>query len=255
MGREWMRGMGENGENGYFQKALAAFTHDVASGGAIRHLADLGYTAREIKERLAFPAPYERVRETMREHLLDQKVLLEEEPGCGKEREQAEYVLEHDQYGRTSFRKVIRPDRTVRSTGSPGDVRAAGSVGTAGDARAAGRAGVAGTVHWEESCFDGGGAEEFAAFLKERCGENGQENAYVSCDFGLWCYRDPEDFEKMLDLLEERQRGYILGVFWVRKRVYHRLDGRMQKIVARLYGEDVYHGNCYFLKTAEKIRF
>ena len=74
-------------------------------------------------------------------------------------------------------------------------------------------------------------------------------------DFGLWCYRDPEDFEKMLDLLEERQRGYILGVFWVRKRVYHRLDGRMQKIVARLYGEDVYHGNCYFLKTAEKIRF
>lgn len=40
----------------YFQTALANFTFDVASGGAIRHLADLDYTAAQIMKRLDFPA-------------------------------------------------------------------------------------------------------------------------------------------------------------------------------------------------------
>ena len=31
-------------ENRYFQKALSDFTYDAASGGAIRHLTDTGYT-------------------------------------------------------------------------------------------------------------------------------------------------------------------------------------------------------------------
>ena len=32
----------------YLKKALSDFTFDVASGGAIRHLADRGYTVQEI---------------------------------------------------------------------------------------------------------------------------------------------------------------------------------------------------------------
>lgn len=248
-------------ENGYFRKALSAFTHDVASGGAIRHLTDLGYTARQIKEQLAFPTPYERVRETMREHLLDEKILLEEEPGCGRGREQAEYVLEHDQYGRTSFRKVIRSGSACEDVrGDEGVRRAegtrdAGGIGSPGNMRTVGSTGVGGTVRWREIHLNGKDAAELSSFLEERCRADGEEGAYVSCDLGLLCKRDPAGFEQVLSLLEEGQREYVQSVFWVRKRVYHRLDERMRKIVVRLYGADAYHGACYFVKEGEKVLF
>lgn len=253
-------------ENGYFRKALSAFTHDVASGGAIRHLTDLGYTARQIKEQLAFPTPYERVRETMREHLLDKKVLLEEEPGCGRGREQAEYVLEHDQYGRTSFRKVIRSGgagedvRGDRSVQRPMGIRGSektgdgGGIGSPENLRTAGSR-IDGTIRWRETRLGGMDPAELAAFLEERCRADGEEGAYVSCDLGLLCKRDPAGFEQVLSLLEEGQREYVQSVFWVRKRVYHRLDERMRKIVVRLYGADAYHGACYFVKEGEKVLF
>lgn len=247
------------GEDRYFQKALSAFTHDVASGGAIRHLTDLGYTARQIKEQLAFPTPYERVRETMREHLLDKGILLEEEPGCGRVREQAEYVLEHDQYGRTSFRKVIREDvseaRGIRRAGAAKDGGEICRAGNAVGACSAGSTGGDGTVRWTERDLRGEDAAAFAVFLEERCRADGREGAYVSCDLGLLCKRDPAGYEQVLSLLEEGQREYVLSVFWVRKRVYHRLDARMQTIVVRLYRADAYHGACCFLKTGEKVLF
>ena len=52
-------------EHSYFQKALADFTQEAASGGAIRHLADMGYTVKQIMERLDFPTPYERVQKAV----------------------------------------------------------------------------------------------------------------------------------------------------------------------------------------------
>jgi len=51
-----------------FSKILANFTHDVASGDAIRHLADKGHTVKEITEALDFPTPKERVQKTVWEH-------------------------------------------------------------------------------------------------------------------------------------------------------------------------------------------
>ena len=69
------------GENRYFQKALADFVHEAAYGGAVRHLADRGYTAKQITDRLDFPAPYEKVRQAVWEHLADTGVILLEEPG------------------------------------------------------------------------------------------------------------------------------------------------------------------------------
>jgi hypothetical protein len=50
-------------EKDVFREALNNFTFDVASGGAIAHLADSGFMPREIQKRLDFPTPYERVRE------------------------------------------------------------------------------------------------------------------------------------------------------------------------------------------------
>ena len=113
-------------ENSYFQKALADFTQEAASGGAIRHLADLGYTAEEIQRELAFPTPIPRIRRVVWEHLLDTGVVLREVPGTGAVREKVAYVREYDQYGKPSFRRVAASDQHVgNSTGQAG-----GGMGT-----------------------------------------------------------------------------------------------------------------------------
>lgn len=94
-------------EQTYFQRALSDFVYDVASGGAIRHLADLGYTVKQIQEKLAFPTPYERIRNTVWKHLLDTGVIFRENPAGAEEK--VEYVREYNQYGKASFRRVTMP--------------------------------------------------------------------------------------------------------------------------------------------------
>lgn len=64
----------------YFQEALGDFVHDAASGGAIRHLLDLGYTTDAIMQRLEFPTPRERVEKTVYRYLIEKGVLMEELP-------------------------------------------------------------------------------------------------------------------------------------------------------------------------------
>ena len=85
-------------ENSYFQKALADFTQEAASGGAIRHLADLGYTVEEIRKELAFPTSLSRIRRMVWERLLDTGVILREAPGTGAVREKVAYDREYDKY-------------------------------------------------------------------------------------------------------------------------------------------------------------
>lgn len=67
-------------QTNYFQEALGDFIHDAASGGAIRHLLDLGYTTDQIMEKLDFPTPRARVEKTVYRYLTEQKILLEELP-------------------------------------------------------------------------------------------------------------------------------------------------------------------------------
>lgn len=93
-------------EQTYFQKALSDFVYDMASGGAICHLADLGYTVRQIQEKLDFPTPYERIQKTVWKHLMDTGVIFPEGAEQGKTREKVDYVREYDSYGRASFRRV-----------------------------------------------------------------------------------------------------------------------------------------------------
>ena len=102
-------------EGKYFQKALADFTHQVASGGAIRHLTDLGYTVKQIMDRLDYPTSFERVQMGVWERLIESGVVLLEEPGRqhiegitnedGKRMKKAVYVQDYDQYGKIIFRR------------------------------------------------------------------------------------------------------------------------------------------------------
>ena len=70
----------EGGRPRYFEEALSDFTHDVASGRAIRHLADLGYTTEQIMARLDYPTQRSRVEQTIYRHLKERGVIREDVP-------------------------------------------------------------------------------------------------------------------------------------------------------------------------------
>lgn len=64
----------------YFQEALSDFIYDAASGRAIRHLADAGYTSAQISRHLAYPVPIEKIRKTVTRHLSETGILLSDLP-------------------------------------------------------------------------------------------------------------------------------------------------------------------------------
>lgn len=207
-------------EQDYFKKALSNFTYDAASGGAIHHLADRGYTVKQIMERLSFPTPYERVQKTVWEHFVNTGVLLLEEPGSDKQREKVTYVRDYDKYGRTSFRCVKIPQDSAEM------------------------------MIWQEHHLNNSNKDGLTDYFLTKCMQNGEEQSYVSCNFGL---QSKEKSAKVLERLEEEQRDYILGLPWERKICYHRLDRRMREIICTLYEQGEYHGICYFSKKREKI--
>lgn len=94
-------------DNNYFAKALSNFTYDMASGGAIRHMADLGMTVKEISQKLDYPTPVERIQQTVWKHYIDVGVILLKNPSEMEGLEKVSYVKEQDSYGRTSFRRVV----------------------------------------------------------------------------------------------------------------------------------------------------
>lgn len=94
-------------ENTHFIQALSRFTRDVASDGAIRHLADLGYTAKQIQGKLDYPTDLEHIGRVMWQYFLNKGILTYEEPDGRDYREEVRYVKESGAYGRTTFRRVV----------------------------------------------------------------------------------------------------------------------------------------------------
>ena len=64
----------------YFAEALGDFVHEAASGGAIRHLLELGYTTDGILKKLDFPTPRSRIEKTVYQYLTEKGILMEELP-------------------------------------------------------------------------------------------------------------------------------------------------------------------------------
>lgn len=214
------------GENQYFQEALADFVHGAAYGGAVRHLADRGYTVKQIVERLDFPAPCEKVRRMVWERLTDTGVILGDVPGNGRQREKFSYVKEYDRNGKPTFRRLP----VSREETAP--------------------------IRWREGLLETkkpARENGLPALLEEKLKENGEEFSYVSCDFGQIAVQEPERYENMLAALG-REREYVEGLPWERSRVYHRLDLRMQEILAHLVQAGLYQGEVFFMKTGDRIR-
>ena len=210
-------------ENEYFKQALSSFAMDMASGGAIKHLTNQGYTVQQIANKLDFPTPYEKVQELVWKQMIENGCLLLEEPGNGTEHEKVDYIQETDSLGRKSFRKVV--------------------VSCENDTR----------IHWKEWNYTWKSEDSFRAFLDERCVKNGEQDSYVRCDFGLRKYHDSKGYERTIQKLTAQQKEYILGLPWELRPVYHQLNLRMREIVATLYAAGEFHGCLYFRKTREKI--
>lgn len=102
-------------KNQYFNQALSNFMHDMASGAAIRHLADSGYTVKQIAEKLSYPTSYEQIGKTVWAHFLETGVVALEKPPTEPVIERITYVKEYGKYGRTYFRqKKERIEQPVR---------------------------------------------------------------------------------------------------------------------------------------------
>lgn len=222
-----MRGEISMEKQDYFKKALSNFTFEMASGGAIRYLTDEGYTVRQIAERLDFPTPVEKIQKAVWARLLENGTLLIEEPGSRPKEPKYTYIKEYNQYGRPSFRRVtVEESETDRMQNE---------------------------IILHEQSFTSSIHGSFSSFITEKCTENGASFSYVSLDFGLKLRTGR--LQTILNALNTRQAEYLQGLPWEPRRVYHRLDKRMQEIIIQLYENQLYSGACYFLKTGEKIIF
>ena len=96
-----------------FNSALGNFINDAAAGGAVRHLADLGYSISEISAELNYPVSKEKIARYMWEHFLNTGRISLEEP---KETyEKTSFIKEQDAFGKVSFRRVVeKVDNSAR---------------------------------------------------------------------------------------------------------------------------------------------
>lgn len=207
-------------EQDYFKNALSSFTHENASGGAIRHLTDLGYSVKQIQEQLAFPTPYAKIQQTLWDHLLNTGVIRLLEPGIDSCTEKSMFVKEYAPYGKVSFRKVTLP----HDEPCP--------------------------IFWKDVSFQS--SDNFSEYIYQKLAANQSSDSYASCDFGLM---EPAAFQRLLKELNDKQRDYLEGIPWPKQICYHVLNRRMQEILIRLHERELYHGIGFFVQTCEKVKF
>jgi len=211
-------------DNKYFGNVLSGFVFDMAAGGAICRLADKGYTVKYIKEKLEYPVTFEKVQKTVWEHLLEEKIILMEEPGRKSVKNKVVYTERHGRYGRKSFCGKVVEEKDYSG------------------------------ISWDVAEYNLA-VESFSGYIAEKCFQNGMDTAYVSCDFGIIKRKSQSGYEKILSVLDGRQKEYIEGLPWPDKRVYHRPDLRMQEITGILYEKGLYTGCFYFMELRQKIVF
>lgn len=210
-------------EGDYFKHALSNFTYDAACKGAIRHMAEKGYTVQKIVDELDFPMSYEKVQQTVFKHYVETSVILLEEPGAGKESERYQFVKEQNKYGTVSFRRI-------RVNGDAGKI-----------------------IDWKTNTFSAQAKDAFIGQLEGKLSENRKFGAYMSCDFGRIRYKNDGQYNEILQNLDPRQREYIEGLPWKLNRCYHKLDERMTGILLCLCRQEMYRGTVYFLESEERV--
>lgn len=240
-------------EANVFQSALSNFATDVACGGAIRHLTDIGYTLDQIVERLDYPASREKAQRIMMEHLYQSRVLLREEPSEALFEEQTQFVEEQDAFGRRTLRKIKIDQKSQNKVTNATDLTMLSHQEETARTQ---------VFLWKESIYDPGRDGKLTELLHRKCEKYGETYSYISCSFGKagndqysqneGCLKKIST-EKTMSCLNGRQREYLAGIRWEQPVLYHRLNRRMLEIISKLYEAGVYGGICYFAAGQEKI--
>ncbi len=118
----------DSAKNKAFNKALDNFTFDMAGRGAVRHLFNLGMSAAEIHDELLYPVPAEKIREEIWAYLLENGVILLDEPDEDHKTVRYEFVKETNEYGRVSFRRVEKSMDEGAAVGGNQDRKAPGYI-------------------------------------------------------------------------------------------------------------------------------
>lgn len=239
-------------ETNVFQSALSNFATDVACGGAIRHLTDIGYTLDQIVARLDYPTSREKAQRIMMEHLYQSRVLLREEPSEALYEEQTQFVEEQDAFGRRTLRRTkIDHDSHNKVTNAP-DLTMLSQRKELAQTR---------NILWKESLYDPRRDGKLTELLHRKCEKYGETYSYVSCPFGKWINdqngQNKNSQQKFsaeeMSCLNGRQREYLAGIRWEQPVLFHRLNQRMLEIISKLYEAGAYGGTCYFTTGQEKL--
>ena len=96
--------------------------------------------------------------------------------------------------------------------------------------------------------------DELFTFLAQHVTNNGEENSYVSCPFGITGKKTGSKTIQRLSMLTAREREYLDGIKWGNQIMYHRLNRRMLEIGIQLawYVDELCF---YFFKSKEIFRF
>ncbi len=234
-------------EPNYFQSALSSFVTDAACGGAVRHLADIGYTLNQIVERLDYPAPREKVQKIMMAYLYESRVLLRKEPSEELFAAREQFVQEQDAFGRRSMRKIIVDQRSQENVTEASD-----SEIWQQREKAAWRQ----DFLWKESVYDPRRDGKLTELLHQKCGKDGETYSYIAFPFGELLGDQHSQNKKSgnkISCLNSRQREYLQGIRWDQPVLYHRLDQRMREIIGKLYEAGAYSGAGFFAASREKI--
>lgn len=98
------------------------------------------------------------------------------------------------------------------------------------------------------SCLEEKKTSDFPEKLAKCIEENGEENSYMECPFGIWMRSDEKKLHQVMACLTAREQEYILGICWERNMMYHRLNSRMREIGMKLVRSAEEAWKFYFLR-------
>ena len=81
--------------------------------------------------------------------------------------------------------------------------------------------------------------ERLYACLQENIRQNGEQEIYFACPFGVWARQGDTAgregrMRERLSCLNGRERDYVMGIPWEDRMMYHRLNSRMREIGRKL---------------------
>lgn len=94
-------------ENKFFNKALSKFIQNTASGDAVRHLANRGYTVDRIVKEISYPTSKAQVAKIVWQHYVDEGIILLEKPTEEPTIKKVSYVRKYGKYGTIHFKQVV----------------------------------------------------------------------------------------------------------------------------------------------------